>query len=260
MRIGLFLKKEKVSDSLEKELINKIISFGHEINNENPEIVFSIGGDGTFLKSVQRYIDILDKVKFICINKGNLGYFSDFGENDFDYILSKLNSDELVKNSYRLVSARINGEKIFAINEIRIENPFHTFLSEVYVNDTYLETFRGNGLSISTNLGSTAYNKSLGGAVIDSDLEILQLSEIAPINNCLFSSLKSPLVIASDKNITLKGDFKKIYFGYDHLVVEKENISEVNISLSDKKVHILNKVDRNFIKRINECFVERREK
>ena len=65
MRIGLFIKYEVVDKSFEEEMIKKIKSFGHSFDNENPDVVLSIGGDGTFLKAVQKYIDRINDVKFL---------------------------------------------------------------------------------------------------------------------------------------------------------------------------------------------------
>ena len=92
MRIGLFIKHQVVDSEFEANLIKRLESKGHIFDNENPELVFSIGGDGTFLKATHLYLDKLDKVVFACINKGQLGYFSDFFVEDIDDILDNFNS------------------------------------------------------------------------------------------------------------------------------------------------------------------------
>ena len=122
MRIGLFIKYEVVDKSFEEEMIKKIKSFGHSFDNENPEVILTVGGDGTFLKAVQKYIDRINEVKFLCLNKGKLGFFSDYKVEDLDYILPRLDSDEFISHSFGLVSAEIHGKRIYAVNEIRVEN------------------------------------------------------------------------------------------------------------------------------------------
>ena len=256
MRIGLFVKENKLSNEYVNGVIEKIKSHNHVFDNENPQYVLSLGGDGTFLQAVHKYLDILDQVIFICVNKGNLGYFSDFLDEDLDDVLSNL--DNYVVNRYRLLSTSANGETIYAVNEIRIENPFHTLKSEVFINNEYLESFRGNGLVVSTALGSTAYNKSLGGAIVDLSLEIMQMSEIAPINNCMFESLKSSLVLPDSAVIKFKGDFASVVIGYDYLVKKDYKSNEIEFRLSDKKVALLNKKDHSNTKKLNKSFIERR--
>ena len=258
MKIGLFIKYEVVDKSFEESIKKKIMSFGYSIDNSNPDYVFSFGGDGTFLKAVQKYLSQLDHVKFVCVNKGKLGFFCDFKEEELDEILSNLDGDKYSLSSYRLLTARINNEDIFAVNEVRIENPFHTLTSEVLVNGSELETFRGNGLVVCSAIGSSAYNKSLGGALLDSALEVMQIKEIAPISNCLYTSLINPLVVPSTSKITFKGNFKEVVLGYDHLTKKELSTSEITISLSDKKVKIVSKKDRDYIKKINSSFLSRR--
>ena len=57
-------------------------------------------------------------------------------------------------------------ETYLALNEMRIDHGYTTQVIDVYIDDELLEVFRGNGLCVSTPSGSTAYNKSIGGAVI----------------------------------------------------------------------------------------------
>ena len=254
MKIGLFIKKEVINESLEKEIINKIVSSGNVFDNEKPELVISLGGDGTFLKAVHKYALTDDGVIFAPINKGKLGFFSDFVIDDVDEIINSFSKFDI--KHFHLLKADIGNETIYAVNEIRIENPFHTLISEVFINNTELETFRGNGLVVSSSIGSSAYNKSLGGAVIDTDLEVLQLSEIAPINNSLYRSLKSSLVVSKDSMITFKGEFKDIVIGYDHLVKSDLHSNEISFSVSNKNLNLLVKRGHNHIARLSEAFIK----
>lgn len=254
MKIGLFIKKQVVNETLEKEIADKITSFGYQIDNENPDVVFSIGGDGTFLRAIHHYLDKSDKVSFLALNKGKLGFFSDYKVEDLDEILSSLKDKK--PHKFRLLEADISDKTIYALNEIRIENPFHTLISEVYVNDEYVETFRGNGLVVSSSLGSSAYNKSVGGALVDTSLEVLELTEIAPINNVLYTSLKSPLVLSESSKVTFKGNFKDVVVGFDHLVSKDESANEITFRLSKKTVSILWREDHSHIRKLSKSFIK----
>ena len=256
MRIGLFIKNKVINETEEFEIRNIITSFGHEIDDLNPDLVISIGGDGTFLKAVQKYIDRIDDIWFLCLNKGKLAFFSDFYVEDLESILRDDSISQIMK--FRLLESEVDGEKIYAVNEIRIESPFHTLISDVYVNSTLLENFRGNGLVVSSSLGSSAYNKSLGGAVVDTSLEVLELNEVAPINNYLFSSLRSPLVVPSSSSFAFEGNFERVSLGYDHLVKTGLLTDKIKISLSNKCVSLIWKKDHNHILRLNESFIKGR--
>ena len=70
-------------------------------------------------------------------------------------------------------------------------------VADIIINHVPFERFRGDGVTVSTPTGSTAYNKSLGGAVLHPTIEALQLTEIASLNNrvyrtCLLYTSPSP--------------------------------------------------------------------
>lgn len=257
MKFGLYYK-DKNSDNasfLKKELEKN----GFVLDNVNPDVVFSVGGDGTFLQAIHTYLDKIDSVKFIGVNYGSLGFFCGYTKEDIPSLIVEL-KEELFVKQYPLLKGEIvcanNKQVIYALNEIRIENPFHTLISDVFINDEKLETFRGNGLMVCSSLGSSAYNKSLGGALIDSDLKVLELTEIAGLDNNIFHSLKSSLVLDGSKKISFRGDLSSIVVGYDNLSIQKEDdLKEVTISMSDKKVNIVYSKNSSYIKKIRKSFV-----
>ncbi|MBO4856298.1 MAG: NAD(+)/NADH kinase [Bacilli bacterium] len=257
MKIGLYYKEKNKENALFlKEQLEKN---GFTLDNVNPDVIFSIGGDGTFLQAVHAYINKLDSIKFIGINYGSLGFFCGYTKEDIPELIKELKGELFVKQ-YSLLKGEIkyqNSEQdIYALNEIRIENPFHTLISDVFIDDEKLETFRGNGLMVCSSLGSSAYNKSLGGSLIDSDLNVLELTEIAGLDNNIFHSLKSSLVVNGNKKISFKGDLSSIVVGYDNLSMQKEdNLLEVTISISDKKVNIVYSKNNSYIKKIRKSFV-----
>lgn len=258
MKIGIFYKKEN------PEIINLLKSEASkhqfEIDNDNPDVVFSVGGDGTFLRAVHKYINALDKIRFVGINTGSLGFFYDYSKEEIASIMNELESNSCSYNEHPLLKGEVtfknSKDVIYALNEIRIENPFHTLISDVLVNDEKLETYRGNGLIVSSTLGSSAYNKSLGGALIDSDINALELTEIAAIQNNVYRSLGSSLVVKGDKVITFSGNLNNTVVGYDHLNFKKDDdLLKVRISTSDKNVKIIYSKDHSYIQRIRKSFV-----
>ena len=254
MRIGLFIKEELSETDIATYLISKINQYDFDFDNENPDAVIYVGGDGTFLRAVHHYIDKLDDIVFVGINEGSVGYYPQFAIEDIDEILSLIDDCTFYRKQ-RLLSAKIGEETIYALNEIRIENPFHTLICEVFVNGVFLETYRGNGLSISTCGGSGAYNRSLGGAIVSPQLDAIQLTEIAPINNYRYHSLNSPLVLSGKEMIILKGDFAEAVVGYDHLTLSSEG-NYIEFTLSNKSVTILRTNDFDYVNKLYETFVK----
>ncbi len=63
---------------------------------------------------------------------------------------------------------------------------------DVFIDDLHFETFRGDGIIVSTPTGSTGYNKSVHGAVVDPLLPCFQVSELASLNSNRYRTLGSP--------------------------------------------------------------------
>ncbi|MET1176282.1 NAD(+) kinase, partial [Paenibacillus amylolyticus] len=74
----------------------------------------------------------------------------------------------------------------------------------VEIKGQLFETFRGDGLCLSTPSGSTAYNKALGGAIIHPSIRAIQLAEMASINNRVFRTVGSPLLLPSHHDCMIK--------------------------------------------------------
>lgn len=258
MRISVYSKitNQDNAKKVEEFLVNK----GMKIDNLNPEVVISIGGDGTFLRAIHNFSQIDEKILYVGINYGTLGFYSQYQKDELETLYNDLVNKNYQVNEYRLLEgvATFEEEKvdINALNEIRLENPFHTLISDVYINNELLEKFRGNGLIVTTSIGSSAYNKSLGGALVDPSLPILELTEIAPIENNIYHSLGSSLILKEDTEILLKGDFMQSVVGYDHLNIDKTNLKELKISLSKKKVRVIYKKNDSLTKLYKRSFVK----
>ena len=184
MKLSVYTNDIKDNLEIRSLLLKDIKEAGFAIDDNNPDVVIFVGGDGTFLRAVHQFLPIIDKVKFIGVNTGSLGFLVDIKKENYRDVISLLKNNEFIESSHNLIECHINNDKtIYAINEVRLENPFHTLICNIYINNENMEAFRGNGLVVSSELGSSAYNKSLGGALVDHQLNILQLAEIAPISS-----------------------------------------------------------------------------
>ena len=253
-KVHIFAKNNEYSTSLKEKLLNLFPKYGFVEDENNPELVIAIGGDGTFLRCVHAFKD--QDVYLLGIKTGTLGFFYDFDDNLEDILLKIKNNDFRV-SEYRLLEADIDKDKtIYALNEIRIENPFHTLTCDVYINDFKLETFRGNGLVVCSPIGSSAYNKSLGGAIIDTSLEVMELTEIATIQNNVYRSLGSSLIVSGDTKIEFRGDLNNLVIGYDFDIMTLANSKEISFTLSHKSIKIIHDKDSHQIHKLKESFIK----
>lgn len=262
MKISIFKNNGDKIEQIEEQILFLINKYHLSYDENEPDVVFFIGGDGTFLRAVQHYLSKIEKISFVGINTGTLGFFYDYQSDEIEEVISKISEGKYSLKTYPLLNASIKTinkeESLFAINEIRIENPFHTLTSDVYINDEYLETFRGNGLNICTSFGSSGYNRSLGGAVIDNSLNLIELTEIAPIVNNAYRSLGSSLILDGKNTIKLVGNFTNVVIGYDHLTLSTHGvIEEILLTLSKDKIKLIYTKDRSYINRLNRSFIKR---
>ncbi|MFA5485483.1 MAG: NAD(+)/NADH kinase [Bacilli bacterium] len=253
--------REDAQSRAVSEALHRLAShYGFTYDEENPDYVFSIGGDGTFLKAVHLYLRKLSKINFVGIHTGSLGFFADFRPDDLNIVFTKIKMQEARFNTYRLVKAEViqNNRKrnFYAVNEVRIENVHHTLVLDVTLNDDFLEKYRGNGVLVATQLGSSGYNKSLGGAIINRDLPLLEYTKIAPIANSVYRPLVNPLIIGDKDVLTFKGENNFTFFGYDSLTKKLNDAPfTIKIFLSNKKVKIMHRDDRPYTQILNETFL-----
>lgn len=243
-----------------EDLNDKLIERGHVCNDENPQYVFSIGGDGTILSAIEKYMKIIDNIFFVGINLGRLGFYTDFEKKEIDDAISLIENNEYKIAEYNLLEYLLRSKEIyksgFGLNEITIINPVHTQIIDVLIEEKHFETFRGTGFLAATPTGSTAYNKALGGSVIDPNICALQLTEIASINNRVYKTLGSSLVLAQDTIVKLKSDFTKTYIAIDGMLDDFPNVDEIIVRLSTRKAKFVIKEKTDFWDRVKKSFLE----
>lgn len=255
----LVVKQDEKSQSIAKILKEKLK--GILTYNENqPDLIITIGGDGTMLYAIHEYFNLVDRVFFIGVHTGTLGFYTDYLSDEIEELVADIQKGEYTINKRSVLEVEVieNSEqtKYYALNEMRIENPHYTQVLHVYINEEYLETFRGNGLCISTPSGSTAYNKSLGGAVIYPCLEVMQLSEVAGIHHNAYRSLGSSIVLGKEQTVTLTCDqFDGVFIGIDQFSYDLKHFDKINIRLSSHTVQCIQYRPLTFINRIKRSFI-----
>jgi NAD+ kinase len=166
------------------------------------DFLISIGGDGTFLKSLQ----FLKKfeIPVIGLNSGRLGFLANISKEEITEAVEAIISGnyELEKRSMILLENDNNvfGKFNFALNDASIQKKDTVMISiDAYLNDEYLNTYWTDGLIVSTPTGSTAYSLSVGGPILTPGTENFVIAPIASHNLSV-----RPIVIPDDKEIRLE--------------------------------------------------------
>ncbi|MDR1783526.1 MAG: NAD kinase [Dysgonamonadaceae bacterium] len=218
-----------------------------EDDSLSPDIVISLGGDGTFLRTAtwvaRRNIPILG------INTGHLGFLAEIDAGDISEVL-----DDISKGNYTVeertllqldASLDFHGKYNFALNEVAaLKRDTSSMISvKTSLNGEYLTTYLADGLVIATPTGSTAYSMSVNGPIIVPDARNFVLSPVAP-----HSLNVRPLVIPEDYEIRLKVESRSSNFllALDGRSKVFPSGSEFSVKKADFTVRIIKRLNRTF--------------
>jgi NAD+ kinase len=172
------------------------------------DLLIVLGGDGTLL-SVARLIGDR-RTPILGINLGSLGFLTEITRDEITPVLTRLVAGELnVSERLRLdVTIRRSGEEIArhrVLNDLVINKGALARIidMEAWVNDTYLTTFKADGLIVATPTGSTAYNLAAGGPIISPSLHCLVISPICP-----HMLTNRPIIVSAEALIRIEVKFQ----------------------------------------------------
>ena len=167
-----------------------------------PDLVLSVGGDGTFLETMLKVREL--GIPVAGINTGRLGFLANISEDELvesigmlhrgEYEILNRNLLEIVKPSDLFIES-----SPVALNEITIQKADLSMITiHVYVDGKQLNTYWSDGLIISTATGSTAYNLSAGGPILSPEDESIIISPISPHNLTI-----RPIILSGNSNLRL---------------------------------------------------------
>ncbi|WP_019243876.1 MULTISPECIES: NAD kinase [Bacillus] len=223
-------------------------------------IIVSIGDDGAFLQAVRKTGFRNDCLYAGISTTGNLNMYCDFSIKERDKMIEAI-TDELIEvRKYPVIEVSLDEQPVFyCLNELSIRSSIiKTFVLDVYIDDLHFETFRGDGMVISTPTGSTAYNKSMSGAVVDPMLPCFQVSELASLNNNIYRTLSSPFILSGDRKLTLRvTDINNAFpiIGMDNEALSIANTKKIEISLSDRVIKTVKLKDNSFWEKVQRAFL-----
>lgn len=233
-----------------------------EIVADSPDLVVSIGGDGTLLSAFHKYQKQLHHVRFVGIHTGHLGFYTDWRTYELPELIESLKKDKGESVSYPLLEVRVKyvdeeTETCYiALNEASLKKIDGTMVCDIYVKEDLFETFRGDGICVSTPTGSTGFSKSLGGAVIHPRTEAIQLTEMASVNNRIYRTLSSPMIIAKDEWIVVYPDrTDRLILSVDHLTFPERAIEKIVYRIAKERVHFARYRHTHFWNRVEDAFI-----
>lgn len=154
--------------------------------SELPDLVLSVGGDGTFLETMLKVRDL--GIPVAGVNTGRMGFLANISEEEINHSIDLLceGEFEIIERSLIEIThpaGLFDSESATALNEVTIQKSDPRMITiNVFEGETYLNTYWADGLIISTATGSTAYNLSVGGPILSPGDESIIISPISPHN------------------------------------------------------------------------------
>lgn len=201
---------------------------GHIIPGTVPEDVdcaLVLGGDGTLIRAVRDLDGI--RLPLLGINLGTLGYLADVELKDYKDAIDQLCENEPdidVEERMMLEGITAAGEKDLAVNDIVLtrEGNIRIVQFNVYVNGTLLNTYLADGVILCTPTGSTGYNLSAGGPVVEPTASLIVITPI-----CSHALNTSSVVLSAEDEIEVEicqgryGRQEEVALCYDGAVQRK---------------------------------------
>lgn len=239
------------------ELIREYIPQGMEYSlfsshaDLSADLLLSIGGDGTILDTVPFVLD--SEIPVLGINMGRLGFLSSVPKNEIAQAVESVLSGSFTveqRTLLELVSPdNVFGDVRYALNELNvIRNPEHSLLAiKVFVDDTYLNTYWGDGILLATPTGSTAYSLSAGGPIIAPTSKSFVLTPIATHNLTV-----RPVVIPDDSTVRIQVESRerKFVFSMDSRTCALDTSVQLEVRKAGFCLHLVRLSNEDFFSTI----------
>lgn len=217
------------------------------------DLFFSIGGDGTILKTVTYIRDL--NIPIAGINTGRLGFLATIRKQEIAASINKILDGQYQISNRSLLEVFTGnglqplGELNFALNEIAINRKNTTSMISVttHLDDEILTHYWADGLIVATPTGSTGYSLSCGGPVIAPETSSVVLTPIAPHN-----LNARPLVVPDHTTITLQvsGREEEHLISLDSRIMTLKNETTVTLKKASFTIKLITLEGESFLKTI----------
>jgi len=203
------------------------------------DLILVLGGDGTMIATARMLGD--SEVPVIGVNYGGLGYLAEFRIDElFTALEAILAGDYKLEHRVMLAVELRRGDELVTKNRVLNDVVMNKsalariIQIETYLNEQFVNSFRADGLIVSTPTGSTAYNLSAGGPIIFPTMNTVVITPICP-----FTLSNRPIVVPDDSVIEVR------------LMTEKEDVA---LTLDGQVGFPIQARDRVIIRKSNTTF------
>ncbi|MDR0961611.1 MAG: NAD kinase [Mediterranea sp.] len=216
-------------------------------NDFDADMVISIGGDGTFLKSAARVGR--KEIPILGVNTGRLGFLADISPDELEETIDEIYNNHYSVEARSVLQLQCDNEELmrapYALNEIAVLKRDSSSMISIrtFINGKYLTTYQADGLIIATPTGSTAYSLSVGGPIVVPHSQTISITPVAP-----HSLNVRPIVICDDWNITLEVESRSHNFlvAVDGGSVSCDEGIRLHIARADYTIKVVKRFNHTF--------------
>ncbi len=262
----------KVSEEAKHIVINKFHENGFNVKEntiEGCELLVCIGGDGALLSAVHAYN--FPEIPIVGVNTGHLGFFQELSPEDpdeLDQFIKQYKEGRFSLQPLNTVQAAVtlqDGSRQIhrSLNEIVIRGLHsHSVHFEISIDESMIEKFSGDGILVATSAGSTAYNYSLGGSIVDPRIKLLQVTPIAPMNTTAYRSFTSSILLPSELSLGIIPEETETHKN-NRLILLNDgiqniymNVQDIKIEFADSIINLVRFEDYNFWSKVKTKFLQ----
>lgn len=152
---------------------------------KDADYMIVLGGDGTVLQAAREMGN--GQIPLIGVNLGTLGYMTEIEPEAVEEALERLISGDYIKESRMMLQGEVlagstDVQKEWALNDIVItrSGSLQIIQFKIYVNGQFLHEYNADGVIVTTPIGSTGYNLSAGGPLVEPGAKLIMLTPICP--------------------------------------------------------------------------------
>lgn len=231
-----------------EKTINKFENL-HKIDEEKT-LILSIGGDGTLISTCREIAkNGFKNLNVLGVYDGTLGFLTDVEINNLneffnDFLKGKYEIKKPLMLEISLKNSK-NEIKLIAFNDLVLSRSAVLSMSKVdaYLDDEYFNTYYGDGVIVSSPVGSTAYNMSANGPII---YPMSKVFCITPI--CAHSLTQRPLVLPAEYKLKFKnaGNSKVSIIIDGQNAFDMSKFDEVVVRLGDTHANLIRHLNANY--------------
>ncbi len=169
---------ECIVEGLTKAGGERSTSYRKKHLDKDTDCIIVLGGDGTVLEAAGKVLDL--DIPLVGLNLGTLGYLAEVERSNWKEAMDALLSGRYEIEERMMLEASFGRHKHFALNDVVFQRcgNLRILNYDVYVNGQFLNSVNADGLILSTPTGSTAYNLSAGGPIVEPGARMILLTPI----------------------------------------------------------------------------------